>query len=424
MTTLATYKPCALCAKSNAASRCPCGVDYCDTKCQKKAWRTHKTACTVYLKKVALKVMALQVPSKRQKTSRESDSVTYRKDFVQSLLPFLQPPSESESEETATPVSMISFAWKDRKDFERSIVPAIATECGRLMWREDEYNMPGCIEHKTFLIDIMQRYAWGVTLLEEFNANGVWAAFYKSLNMKVNETKWMNPLLDVFYTPIMERYHKWGGWLEQQTENVLSIVDKIAPCLSWTIPNDELLGTLVGWSKKIIDLGAGTGYLARLLSNRGASVIAVDNAESGGTIMDGLHGLYYPTVHMDMIKFCKMGNDNDYALLIAWPDQNRFLEVLHAINEWRGHILFLIESNCTAPIRQALLSGNYIDADEHSDCELNRKLIENVRASKWSLRQTLDLPSWPGLPSTAYVISRRGLNVIDKVGGSLVFDSD
>lgn len=97
---------------------------------------------------------------------------------------------------------------------------------------------------------------------------------------------------------------------------------------AWSIPTPEVIEALAALSP-ITEIGAGTGYWARLLSDAGATIEATDLNPPGSNRRD-LAGTdlveiwhscskgYYPVVEMDAVTAAAGAGDR--TLMISWPE--------------------------------------------------------------------------------------------------------
>lgn len=361
---------CAWCLIAGPKSKCPCGVRYCGEACQRKHFAFHRYLCTALKKKVS------------------------------------PPPSRLVLDQ----------------NFLSSIQPTVRAECLRLIRIEKELSFGRDVSSKVnFLWQAAELFQWKLSCVDDSKsdtASLLLKSFYTSSGVDTKELKLLNPLLDVYYTPIMKLYEEYGGRPKVQFSIMLGLVDVIAPYLSWVIPTPELLDTIIKRHSKIVDVGAGTGYLSRLLLEHKADVVAIDDSSNVENIKKGVHGLYSPVINANMINYCKSGAADDRALLFSWPDQHALADCLHAINEWKGNVIFYIGSHSTAPLYDVLVKGklekvdplkSIMKTEEEIQKEVLalRKSVPNVFKSKWNLEHTLCLPSWPTMDDCLYIIVRQ-----------------
>lgn len=160
--------------------------------------------------------------------------------------------------------------------------------------------------------------------------------------------------------------------------------DSMVRKYSWAVPNEEALATIMKYGA-IVEIGAGTGYWAALLRQRGANLIAYDShlAETGRNsfvfkghswtdVLPGTEAAaaYHP----------------DRSLMLCWPPENDQMAYL-ALKSYKGGILIYV-------------------GEEPSGCTADKNFHELVR-NEWQLKQRIDLPRWHLLHDSVYVYSRK-----------------
>lgn len=100
------------------------------------------------------------------------------------------------------------------------------------------------------------------------------------------------------------------------TANRLELARKYA----WAIPNTDVIKAMVKFSPSYVEIGAGTGYWARLLAEAGATVRAYDNNSWG--MSKGV--LWYPVERGSSKSAAK---HPESALLLIWPPYKKRMGV-------------------------------------------------------------------------------------------------
>jgi hypothetical protein len=83
---------------------------------------------------------------------------------------------------------------------------------------------------------------------------------------------------------------------------------------AWAIPSNEALDALVKLSP-LVEIGAGAGYWARLLHERGANVVAFDNTLTDNHWHDET-GVWYPVLQGGIEQAAEFP---DHTLFLCWP---------------------------------------------------------------------------------------------------------
>ena len=87
--------------------------------------------------------------------------------------------------------------------------------------------------------------------------------------------------------------------------------------LAWAVPNDRALEALQILGESILEIGAGTGYWAWLLSNAGVDIVAYDAADSH----DGhKHRFRHGMVRDGGVEQASSKEHTGRALMLCWPD--------------------------------------------------------------------------------------------------------
>ncbi|KAG2438750.1 hypothetical protein HXX76_005294 [Chlamydomonas incerta] len=135
------------------------------------------------------------------------------------------------------------------------------------------------------------------------------------------------------------------------------------------VPSAEALGVITRASGgRVVEVGAGTGYWAWLLSRRGVDVVAVDNGEE--YVADGPEFL------------ARHGGCRDRALLLCWAATWELAD--KCVAAYRGDIVVAV----TEPDMGAIWE---LDTEAHPE---------------WELVQSVPLPSWPRIRSALLVFKR------------------
>lgn len=171
---------------------------------------------------------------------------------------------------------------------------------------------------------------------------------------------------------------------------------ELASRYSWAVPTEAALG-LIGGHRPILEVGAGTGYWAALLRDRGIDVHPTD-AEPPGTGGNPFHrGRAWLEVErasaVAAVRACPRR-----TLLICWPPPDDDAAGYAAVRAYTGETVLYIGGGADGPTGTARL---------HREFDLN-----------WTVTDELMLPSWPGIPDRLTVWRRapvrRPLRVRDR----------
>ena len=115
---------------------------------------------------------------------------------------------------------------------------------------------------------------------------------------------------------------------------------------AYAVPCDEALDAIATLSQ-IVEIGAGTGYWARLLSERGADVTCYDTFESH--FDGGMHGLYFE-VRKGGPEKLRLKSNAGRTLFLCWPPYGDSM-ANKCLANYRGDTLVYVgegEGGCTA----------------------------------------------------------------------------
>ena len=164
--------------------------------------------------------------------------------------------------------------------------------------------------------------------------------------------------------------------------------DLMVAMFAWAVPNEAAL-KLVAKFSPLVEIGAGTGYWAHLLTERGADVIAYDNAPPA-THKNNWHGqreCFFPVRFGTDVSI--VGND-DRTLFLCWPPYDDPMGA-NCLRLYRGNRLVYVGEG----------SGGCCGDDEFWD------LIER----NWREVESLGIPQWYGLHDALTVYERQGKHV-------------
>jgi len=93
---------------------------------------------------------------------------------------------------------------------------------------------------------------------------------------------------------------------------------QLARRYAYVLPQSYLLGLIARYSP-LVEVGAGTGYWSYLLRQRGADVVAYDQAPLGGDRSNRYHFGLWPWTQVLEGDTAVVQSHPDRALLICWP---------------------------------------------------------------------------------------------------------
>lgn len=153
-----------------------------------------------------------------------------------------------------------------------------------------------------------------------------------------------NPLLKA-HTP------DWDGF-----ENRHSLCQKY----SWAIPNTDAIKAIVAYSP-IVEIGAGTGYWAKLITEAGGDIVATDKFEPAHNAYTDKKHRYAPVEKLSAVAAVRKYHNR--ALLIIWPSyrESWSSDALAKYQELGGKTIIYVgedSGGCTGDARLHALLAN------------------------------------------------------------------
>lgn len=170
---------------------------------------------------------------------------------------------------------------------------------------------------------------------------------------------------------------------------------------SWAIPNDKALDAIIRYSPTgLIEIGAGAGYWASLLRQRGLDVLAFDKTPG-----DDSWSLSEPFTEVLTGDHTVVIGSPNRTLLLCWPCYSE--DWTHEVVElYSGDtIIYIGEGNggCTGDDKMHSLLGLsdcwHDEGQETCDSCSTESLFEEI--------ESVDIPQWAGLHDRLYVCRRK-----------------
>lgn len=172
---------------------------------------------------------------------------------------------------------------------------------------------------------------------------------------------------------------EWRGWRSDNHDSKWAIREPLCRAFSWAIPSDEVLEWIAMRCPRIVEIGAGRGYWAKLLSDEGADVVAYDISINGGSM--GENGWHQAGAdHVPTLWFPVQRGGPEQAA--AFPSRTLFLcwpPMTTMAAECLGHY-----------------SGNevlYI-GEGSGGCTADDDFWSAIMAD-WEVEHELEIPQWP-----------------------------
>ncbi|MDR3615805.1 MAG: hypothetical protein P4L53_19760 [Candidatus Obscuribacterales bacterium] len=154
---------------------------------------------------------------------------------------------------------------------------------------------------------------------------------------------------------------------------------------AYAIPNEEALSEIQSHGP-VVEIGAGKGYWASLLRQRGARVAAFDKfpIESGRNEYHDVGDRAFTEIAKGSVE--QVRKFPDHKLLLVWPPPNEPM-ALNALNQYKGKTVFYVGEE---------------HADYIGDMAFQRQLNE-----RFEIKKQIPLPNFPGYDDMLHVYERK-----------------
>lgn len=180
----------------------------------------------------------------------------------------------------------------------------------------------------------------------------------------------------------------------------------------FAIPSEDALIAIVESSPRgIVEIGAGTGYWANLLSERGVDVVAFDVAPSsvGGNQWFEGSPEWHPVEVGDHHRVAEYA---DRTLLLVWPtkDETWPVETLDLYAEAGGSTVAYVGEGPGGRTGDAAFHARL---GETSTCLACAHGVADVPCvcefdARWERAAAVDIPTWPGFDDRLHLYRRSG----------------
>ena len=158
---------------------------------------------------------------------------------------------------------------------------------------------------------------------------------------------------------------------------------------AWAVPERRAIAAIAGFvaGEKLIEVGAGSGLWARLLSEAGVDVIATDYYEPPATP--------YVAIEQADAAAAVQRHPDCRALLFSWPPYRQDC-AFRALKAFAGdRVVYAGDARFTAD-----------------------RQFHDLLGAQWRLVERFKIPAWPGLDDYVYLYRRRSdTNAAESDGG-------
>lgn len=152
---------------------------------------------------------------------------------------------------------------------------------------------------------------------------------------------------------------------------------------AWAIPNQTAIREIVKHSP-LIEIGAGTGYWAKLISEAGGNIIAFDKKPPSSNKNEYRHTKMYFNVQRG--RWSKIKKHPDRTLFLCWPPYKTRM-ASDCLKTYKGNSFIFIGESW----------GGCNGDDEFWD----------IVNSNWEMLNSVDIPKWSGMHDYLMVFKRK-----------------
>ncbi len=175
----------------------------------------------------------------------------------------------------------------------------------------------------------------------------------------------------------------WPAFSERQ-----ALVSKYA----WAVPDDTALGIIASINQPIVEIGAGTGYWARLLQDHGVDIIAYDvsppktHSVMVDPVLTNQWGHRKQYIHVRRGGPNVLSNHSNRALFLCWPPYDDDM-ASHCLRRWSGsHLIYIGEG--------------------YGGCTANDAFHQTLN-DEFDVIHQYQIPQWPGIHDELVIYKRR-----------------
>ena len=214
-------------------------------------------------------------------------------------------------------------------------------------------------------------------------------------------------------------WNLWSGGVSHPPgAGMLNIVSALQHAFAHAVPSAEALDAVAALDTPVVEIGAGTGYWAALLEQRGVDVVALDATPPtrlvGNKSEDDAKNKYFDATFREVLRGepADLAAHGDRALMICWPylrDEGRGKWDVTCLDHWKGRALVHVgewnardggdgESwprGCASP---ATPEGQTTSLEFQQRVEREFRLVTRVRLPNWPFCRD-DLTVWERVES-------------------------
>jgi hypothetical protein len=154
----------------------------------------------------------------------------------------------------------------------------------------------------------------------------------------------------------------------------------LAQRFAYVLPQQHLLEVINSYSP-LVEIGAGTGYWAYLLSLMGADVIAYDIAPLGGIRPNRYHADVRPWSEVRDGDIDAVSKHKERSLFLCWPP--RFSKLWESIRFYKGQFVLYVGDRGVRTPRLAVLDRDFELVEAHDAVAMDSEPGTQVKLFVW-----------------------------------------
>lgn len=171
-----------------------------------------------------------------------------------------------------------------------------------------------------------------------------------------------HPLSNPYEELATDCIRRLSSWSLEQRLQLEAAREGMMKIFSYAIPNDRAIRAIADLDQPVVEIGAGSGYWARLLANAGVAVRAFDSFEYDRHWFDRSRAWFpveqgVPEVLPEIPA--------DHALLLCWPPMSSM--AARAARLYRGDVLIYVGEGsggcCADPVFHRMLKKEWDELD-------------------------------------------------------------
>ncbi len=183
-------------------------------------------------------------------------------------------------------------------------------------------------------------------------------------------------------------YYEWKRLVEDEEDlfNFSAYVNRknLVRKYAWAVPDERALDIITKLNQPIVEMGAGTGYWARLLRDKGVNIITYDTAPPRRSGNQWGHDKQYTNVRRGGPNI--LVNHSERALFLCWPPYDADMAE-NCLRQWKGSYLIYV-------------------GEGYGGCTANDSFFKIIE-DEFDILTQYQIPQWPGVHDELIILKRK-----------------